>query len=155
MPSFINFNNKQKLQSQDYTKHQISEALYLTETKDSKKIETLTESLNRVSNLSEALSLFENKLVAMNALSATKQTYSGTLYEGQFSWMTQDTGDQIGSEKENTIEVWMYDNKGNSWYEKGYDGYGEFGGMDYYELLARMNGYTDEDLQDKKTLFFT
>jgi len=152
MPSFINFNNKQKLQSQDYTKHQISEALYLTETKDSKKIETLTESLNRVSNLSEALSLFENKLVAMNALSATKQTYSGTLYEGQFSWMTQDTGDQIGSEKENTIEVWMYDNKGNSWYEKGYDGYGEFGGMDYYELLARMNGYTDEDLQDKKIL---
>jgi hypothetical protein len=23
--------------------------------------------------------------------------------EGQFSWMTQDTGNQIGSEKENTI----------------------------------------------------
>ena len=150
MPSFINFNNKQELSSNEYTKLQISEALYLTETKNSRKIESLTEGLNRTTSLKDALDLFENKLVAINALSATKQTYSGTLYEGQFSWMTQDSGQQIGSEKENTIDVWMYDNKGNSWYEKGYDGYGEFGGMDYYELLARMNGYTDEDLQDKK-----
>lgn len=152
MPSFINFNNKQELSPNEYTKLQISEALYLTETKNSRKIESLTEGLNRTTSLKDALDLFENKLVAMNALSATKQTYSGTLYEGQFSWMTQDTGAQIGSQKENTIDVWMYDNKGNSWYEKGYDGYGEFGGMDYYELLARMNGYTDEDLQDKKLL---
>ena len=152
MPSFINYNNKQELSSNEYTKLQISEALYLTETKSSRKIESLTEGLNRTTSLKDALDLFENKLVAMNALSATKQTYSGTLYEGQFSWMTQDTGAQIGSEKENTIDVWMYDNKGNQYYEKGYDGYGEFGGMDYYELLARMNGYTDEDLQDKKIL---
>lgn len=152
MPSFINYNNKQELSSNEYTKLQISEALYLTETKNSRKIESLTEGLNRTTSLKDTLDLFENKLVAMNALSATKQTYSGTLYEGQFSWMTQDTGAQIGSEKENTIEVWMYDNKGNQYYEKGYDGYGEFGGMDYYELLARMNGYTDEDLQDKKIL---
>ena len=150
MPSFINYNNKQELSSNEYTKLQISEALYLTETKSSRKIESLTEGLNRTTSLKDALDLFENKLVAMNALAATKQTYSGTLYEGQFSWMTQDSGQQIGSEKENTIEVWMYDNKGNQYYEKKYDGYGEFGGMDYYELLARMNGYTDEDLQDKK-----
>jgi len=150
MPSFINYNNKQELSSNEYTKLQISEALYLTETKNSRKIESLTEGLNRTTSLKDALDLFENKLVAMNALAATKQTYSGTLYEGQFSWMTQDSGQQIGSEKENTIEVWMYDNKGNQYYEKKYDGYGEFGGMDYYELLARMNGYTDEDLQDKK-----
>ena len=46
----------------------------------------------------------------------------------------------------------MYDNEGNSWYEKKYEGYGEFGGMDYYELLARMNGYSEEDLEDKKVL---
>ena len=150
MPSFINYNNKQELSSNEYTKLQISEALYLTETKNSRKIESLTEGLNRTTSLKDALDLFENKLVAMNALAATKQTYSGTLYEGQFSWMTQDSGQQIGSEKENTIDVWMYDNKGNQYYEKKYDGYGEFGGMDYYELLARMNGYTDEDLQDKK-----
>lgn len=152
MPSFINFNNKQELSSNEYTKLQISEALYLTETKNSRKIESLTEGLNRNTSLKDALDLFENKLVAINALSATKQTYTGTLYEGQFSWMTSDTGQQIGSEKENTIEVWMYDNKGNQYYEKKYDGYGEFGGMDYYELLARMNGYTDEDLLDKKNL---
>ena len=150
MPSFINYNNKQELSPNEYTKLQISEALYLTETKNSRKIESLTEGLNRTTSLKDALDLFENKLVAMNALAATKQTYSGTLYEGQFSWMTQDSGQQIGSEKENTIDVWMYDNKGNQYYEKKYDGYGEFGGMDYYELLARMNGYTDEDLQDKK-----
>ena len=150
MPSFINYNNKQELSSNEYTKLQISEALYLTETKNSRKIESLTEGLKRNTSLKDALDLFENKLVAMNALAATKQTYSGTLYEGQFSWMTQDSGQQIGSEKENTIDVWMYDNKGNQYYEKKYDGYGEFGGMDYYELLARMNGYTDEDLQDKK-----
>ena len=33
MPSFINYNNKQELSSNEYTKLQISEALYLTETK--------------------------------------------------------------------------------------------------------------------------
>ena len=57
-----------------------------------------------------------------------------TLNEGQFSWMTQDTEQQIGSERQNTIDVYMYDNEGNQYYEKKYDGYGEFGGMDYYAL---------------------
>ena len=72
-----------------------------------------------------------------------------TLNEGQFSWMTQDTEQQIGSERQNTIDVYMYDNEGNQYYEKKYDGYGEFGGMDYYALLAKMNGYSDEDLSKK------
>ena len=75
------------------------------------------------------------------------------LNEGQFSWFTHDTDQQIGSEKENTINVWMYDNEGNSWYEDRYEGYGVFGGMDYYDLLAKMNGYTDEDLEDYKGTF--
>ena len=74
------------------------------------------------------------------------------LNEGQFSWFTQDTGQQIGSERSNTIDVWMFDNQGNSWFEKGYEGYGEFGGMDYYELLARMNGYSEEDLEGRQEL---
>lgn len=74
------------------------------------------------------------------------------LNEGQFSWMTYDTDKQIGSERENTIDVYMYDNEGNQWYEKGYEGYGEFGNMDYYELLAKMNGFTAEDLEDKVLL---
>jgi len=85
-----------------------------------------------------------------NYLSFTKATFNPynpkVLNEGQFSWMTQDTDQQIGSERANTIDVWMYDNEGNSWYEKRYEGYGEFGGMDYYELLAKMNGYTEEDV---------
>jgi len=62
------------------------------------------------------------------------------LTEGQFSWFTQDTDQQIGSERENTITVYMHDNQGNSWKEDNYEGYGEFGGMDYYELLDKMNG---------------
>ena len=68
--------------------------------------------------------------------------------EGQFSWYTSDTQSQIGSEKQNTITVYMYDNEGNKWEEKGYEGYGVFGKMDYYSLVAKMNGYTDEDRAD-------
>jgi hypothetical protein len=34
----------------------------------------------------------------------------------------------------------MLDDKGNKWKEDNYDGYGVFGGKDYYELLAEMNG---------------
>lgn len=71
------------------------------------------------------------------------------LNEGQFSWMTQDTDEQIGSERQNTITVYMYDNKGNSWKEDSYEGYGVFGGMDYYDLVAKMNGYTEADLVGK------
>ena len=73
--------------------------------------------------------------------------------EGQFSWMTQDTGDQIGSEPQNIIDVYMYDNQGNSWKERDYEGYGEFGGMDYYDLVATMNGYTEEDVKTMKGSF--
>ena len=75
-----------------------------------------------------------------------------SINEGQFSWMTYDTDVQIGSEKQNTIDVYMFDNEGNQWHEKKYDGYGVFGNMDYYELLAKMNGYTEEDLEDKAVL---
>ena len=71
---------------------------------------------------------------------AGKEVVESSLNEGQFSWMTQDTGEQIGSERENTITVYMYDNEGNRWEEKSYNGYGEFGGMDYYSLLDKMNG---------------
>jgi hypothetical protein len=74
------------------------------------------------------------------AILENKATFFSSLNEGQFSWMTQDTGKQIGSERENTIDVYMFDNKGNKWYEPNYEGYGEFGGKDYYELLDQMNG---------------
>jgi len=74
------------------------------------------------------------------AILENKATFFGSLTEGQFSWMTQDTGQQIGSEDENTIPVYMFDNKGKYYYENNYDGYGVFGGKDYYELLDQMNG---------------
>ena len=74
------------------------------------------------------------------AILENKATFFGSLTEGQFSWMTQDTGQQIGSQDENKIPVYMFDDKGKYYYENDYDGYGEFGGMDYYELLDQMNG---------------
>jgi hypothetical protein len=61
---------------------------------------------------------------------------------GFFSWKTNDTNLSIANRYSNlpTFTVYMRDNKGNVWVEKDYDGYGRFGGKDYYELLAEMNG---------------
>ena len=66
---------------------------------------------------------------------------------GFFSWKTQDTDKSISnsSSSRDTFVVRMTDNEGNSWVEDQYEGYGEFGGMDYYELLAKMNGLKDRD----------
>jgi len=66
---------------------------------------------------------------------------------GQFSWFTQDTDKQIGSERSNTITVYMYDDKGNKWKEGMYEGYGVFGGKDFYDLLAEMNGFTKDNVK--------
>jgi hypothetical protein len=41
----------------------------------------------------------------------------------------------------------MVDDKGNVYHEDDYEGYGVFGGKDYYELLAEMNGITEGDLR--------
>ena len=38
----------------------------------------------------------------------------------------------------------MFDNKGNKFLEKNYEGYGVFGNKDYYELLDQMNGGTGD-----------
>ncbi len=61
---------------------------------------------------------------------------------GFFSWITQDTNKSIPNSfsKKKTFKVYMHDNKGNVWEEKDYEGYGEFGGKDFYVLLAEMNG---------------
>jgi hypothetical protein len=61
---------------------------------------------------------------------------------GFFSWKTQDTDKSIPSHYSNrkTFRVQMLDNKGNVWTEDNYEGYGVFGGKDFYELLAEMNG---------------
>jgi hypothetical protein len=73
-------------------------------------------------------------------IAKNKATFFGSLNEGQFSWMTQDTDQQIGSQEGNTIPVYMFDNTGKYWFEREYEGYGVFGGKDYYELLDQMNG---------------
>ena len=61
---------------------------------------------------------------------------------GFFSWKTQDTQKSIANVHSGypTFIVCMHDNKQNVWTEVAYDGYGVFGGKDYYELLAEMNG---------------
>ena len=71
------------------------------------------------------------------------------LNEGQYSWMAYDTDEQIGCERFNRITVYMFDDKGNKYKESKYEGYGEFGGKDYYDLLAEMNGFSKEDLNKK------
>lgn len=68
---------------------------------------------------------------------------------GFFSWKTQDTNYSIPNQysPRETFTVFMHDNKGNVWEEKNYEGYGVFGGKDFYELLAEMNGLeSDRDL---------
>ena len=60
---------------------------------------------------------------------------------GQFSWIAQDTERSIliSSPKAPFFTAFMHDNKGNVWNEPEYEGYGEFGGKDFFELLAEMN----------------
>lgn len=59
---------------------------------------------------------------------------------GFFSWKTQDTNRNIFNvHTGREFKVVMLDNKGNKWVEYNYDGYGVFGGKDYYLLLAEMN----------------
>ena len=70
---------------------------------------------------------------------------------GQFSWFTQDTNHRIINDA--NFDVIMADDKGNRWVEHCYEGYGVFGGKDYYELLAEMNGVTlDQVGGDKEDL---
>ena len=72
---------------------------------------------------------------------------------GFFSWNTMDTDRSIPSQYSNrkTFRVQMMDNKGNVFTEDNYEGYGRFGGKDYYELLAEMNGFTSDKTGDEYT----
>ena len=60
---------------------------------------------------------------------------------GFFSWVTQDSGKSISNKysSRGSFPVIMIDNKGNRWEEKDYEGYGVFGGKEYFVLLAEMN----------------
>lgn len=73
---------------------------------------------------------------------------------GFFSFMTTDTNKSIPNIWSNRrpFTVHMVDDKGNVWTEDNYDGYGKFGGKDYYILVAEMNGFIDESDEEKRTL---
>ncbi len=66
---------------------------------------------------------------------------------GFFSWKTQNSDRSIANSysSHETFPVTMTDDSGNCWQENDYEGYGEFGGKDYYELLAEMNGLSGRD----------
>ena len=75
---------------------------------------------------------------------------------GFFSWITQDTNRSIPSKHSSrkTFSVTMRDDRGNQWTETSYEGYGDFDGKCYYELLSEMNGFgCDRDKGIK--LFFS
>ena len=62
---------------------------------------------------------------------------------GFFSWKTQDTNRSISNSfsKRGAFTVFMVNPiTKESYKEDDYEGYGVFGGKDYYELLAEMNG---------------
>tara|TARA_R110002126_G_scaffold27857_3_gene93302 strand:+ start:38 stop:412 length:375 start_codon:yes stop_codon:yes gene_type:complete len=66
---------------------------------------------------------------------------------GFFSWITQDTNESIPNAHSGRkpFAVTMTDDKGRSWTEQNYNGYGIFGGKDFYQLLAEMNGKKTRD----------
>lgn len=76
---------------------------------------------------------------------------------GFFSWITQDSDESIPNvySSQGTFTVYMHDNKGNVWTEPNYEGYGVFGGKDFYELLAEMNGLTNTNRNEGISLSFS
>lgn len=64
---------------------------------------------------------------------------------GFFSWKTLNTEKSIPSvySSRDPLKVLMLDNDQNYWTEHYYEGYGVFGGKDFYELVAEMNGKCD------------
>lgn len=71
---------------------------------------------------------------------------------GFFSWHTQDTNRSIDNSYSlrDTFPVTMIDDKGNKYFEPNYNGYGVFGGKDFYILLAEMNGMDYGDDGEKR-----
>ena len=66
---------------------------------------------------------------------------------GMFSWLTQDTNRSIANKycSRPTFRVFMVNPLTDEAYEEtDYEGYGEFGGKDYYELLAEINGKSSD-----------
>ena len=71
---------------------------------------------------------------------------------GFFSWKTSDTDRSIANQYSNrsTFTVHMITEDGQVFTEHDYEGYGEFGGKDFYELVAELNGVTEGTAQEKR-----
>lgn len=69
---------------------------------------------------------------------------------GYFSWITNDEDQSISValSSAGTRPVVMLDELGNEYIETNYQGNGEFDGIDFYELMARMNNITVEKAFD-------
>ena len=67
---------------------------------------------------------------------------------GFFSWETQDTNRSISNKYSNipTFTVYMVNPLTGEFYqEDNYEGYGVFGGKDFYELLAEINNLSGRE----------
>lgn len=75
---------------------------------------------------------------------------------GFFSWLTSDTQRSIPSSYSlrSTFKVHMITEDGRVFTEDNYDGYGVFGGKDFYALAAELNGFKGEDEDKTRNLFF-
>jgi hypothetical protein len=60
---------------------------------------------------------------------------------GFSSWITQDTFRSIMNRHSGyrVRTIYLIDNKGNKWREDNYDGYGTFGGKNFFDLYEEMN----------------
>jgi hypothetical protein len=65
---------------------------------------------------------------------------------GFFSWNTCDTGESIANNCSTrpTFTVHMITPDGRVFTENDYEGYGEFGGKDFYDLLCDLNGLPED-----------
>jgi hypothetical protein len=68
---------------------------------------------------------------------------------GFFSWKTNDTLASIWNKYScrEIKKVYLKDNEGRVWEEGSYEGYGKFGGKDYFELFAEMNKKKYDDMR--------
>ena len=66
------------------------------------------------------------------------------------SWLTLDTGKSICNNKSGNklFTVYMHDNNGNLWEESNYDGFGNFGGKNYFDLFAEMNNLDTDGFEE-------
>ena len=72
-------------------------------------------------------------------------------------YKTQDTNRciiHIYEDYKKPFTVYMSDNKGNKYKEDAYEGYMSFGGKDFFELLAEMNGFPSAIFSDNENSIY-